>query len=72
MERRQAGEVERKQAGKVEGKTVDVCVRLGTSAWSRRGEDARTLSFARQPAAIVRPCGEVVNAAAPAQISKGN
>jgi len=43
MERRQAGEVERKQAGKVEGKTVDVCVRLGTSAWSRRGEDSRTL-----------------------------
>jgi hypothetical protein len=39
---------------KVEGKTVDVYVRLDTSAWSRRGEDARTLSFARQPAAIVR------------------
>jgi len=41
--------VERKQAGKVEGKTVDVYVRLGTSAWSRRGEDSRTLSFARPP-----------------------
>ena len=46
---------------KVEGKTVDVYVRLGTSAWSRRGEDARTLSFARQPAAIVRLGTEVVN-----------
>ena len=34
---------------KVEGKTVDVYVRLGTSAWGQSGEDARTLSFARPP-----------------------
>ncbi len=37
--------MERKQAGKVERKTVDVYVRLGTSAWSQRDDDARTLSF---------------------------
>ena len=40
--------MERKQAGKVERKTVDVYVRLGTSAWSQSDEDARP------PAAIVR------------------
>jgi hypothetical protein len=38
---------------KVEGKTVDVYVRLGTSAWGQSGEDARTLSFAR-PAVSLR------------------
>ena len=39
--------MERKQAGKVERKTVDVYVRLGTSAWSQSDDDARILSFAR-------------------------
>jgi hypothetical protein len=37
MERRQAGKVERE----LERKTVDVCMRLGTSVWSLRNEDAR-------------------------------
>ncbi len=40
--------MERRQAGKVEGKTVDVYVRWGTSAWSESDEDARA------PATIVR------------------
>ena len=47
--------MERKQAGKVERKTVDVYVRLGTSAWSQSDEDARP------PAAIVRVGGVGVN-----------
>ncbi len=47
--------MERKRAGKVERKTVDVYVRLGTSAWSQSDDNARTLSFARlRRAAIVR------------------
>ncbi len=46
--------MERKQAGKVERKTVDVYVRLGTSAWSQSDAAARTLSFARYAAATVR------------------
>jgi hypothetical protein len=46
--------MERKQAGKVERKTVDVYVRLGTSAWSQSDEDARP------PAAIVRLSGAAV------------
>jgi len=47
--------MERKQAGKVERKTVDVYVRLGTSAWSQSDEDARP------PAAIVRVVSVGVN-----------
>ena len=55
--------MERKQAGKVERKTVDVYVRLGTPAWSRSDADARTLSFARPPAEIVRLGWAAVNGA---------
>ncbi|MBF8286430.1 MAG: hypothetical protein HW393_244 [Dehalococcoidia bacterium] len=51
--------MERKQAGKVERKTVDVYVRLGTSAWSQSDEDARP------PAAIVRPAWAAVNETLP-------
>ncbi len=43
--------MERRRAGRVERKTVDVYVRLGTSAWNLSDDDARTLSFARLPSA---------------------
>ena len=53
--------MERKQAGRVERKTVEVYVRLGTSAWSQSDEDARP------PAATVRLGGGGVNGKLPRQ-----